>query len=175
MQEISNTFVAVNNDFCHSWCDLPMIFMSGKVTRKNCWQIASLVIQKSLFTVSHALFYLSSAISLYKCPGTLLLISQHNKPLPEPMLPCWPMPSLNHNELICLLAHKTVPVCQLSSYFGFAHGYVLALTQRAHTCTYTCNLLSHEDIQMLIHYKVPFPLIPLYPCIGQQLRGLVTT
>ena len=44
----------MNNDFLgHSWCDLPMIFTRDFVTRENHWQIASLVTQKSLFTVTH--------------------------------------------------------------------------------------------------------------------------
>ena len=68
----NNTFVTVNNDFwvtrdaiCQwfsrvtSWCDLPMIFTSNFVTRENHWQIASRVTQKSLFTVTHALFFIS--------------------------------------------------------------------------------------------------------------------
>ena len=53
----NNIFVTVNNDFVgHSWCDLPMIFTRDFVTRENHWQIASLVNQKSLFTVTYALF-----------------------------------------------------------------------------------------------------------------------
>ena len=36
-----------------------MIFIRDFVTRENHWQIASLVTQKSLFTVSHALFFIS--------------------------------------------------------------------------------------------------------------------
>ena len=50
----------MNNDFFgHSWCDLPMIFTRDFVTRENHWQIASLVTQKSLFTATHALFFIS--------------------------------------------------------------------------------------------------------------------
>ena len=50
----------MNNDFLgHSRGDLLMIFTRGFVTRENHWQIASLVIQKSLFTVTHALFFIS--------------------------------------------------------------------------------------------------------------------
>ena len=37
-----------------------MIFTRDFVTRENLWQIASLVTQKSLFTVTHALFFISS-------------------------------------------------------------------------------------------------------------------
>ena len=49
----------MNNDFLgHSWGDLPMIFTRDFVTRENHWQIASLVTQKSLFTVTHALFFI---------------------------------------------------------------------------------------------------------------------
>ena len=44
----------------HSWCDLSTIFNRDLVTRKKCWKIASLVTPKSLFTVTHALFYMSS-------------------------------------------------------------------------------------------------------------------
>ena len=40
--------------FGHLWCNFPMIF-----THENYWQIASLVTQKSLFMVTHALFYIS--------------------------------------------------------------------------------------------------------------------
>ena len=36
-----------------------MIFTRDFVTRENHWQIASLVTQKSLFTVTHALFFIS--------------------------------------------------------------------------------------------------------------------
>ena len=36
-----------------------MIFTRDFVTRENYWQIASLVTQKSLFTVTHALFFMS--------------------------------------------------------------------------------------------------------------------
>ena len=36
-----------------------MIFTRDFVTRENYWQIASLVTQKSLFTVTHALFFIS--------------------------------------------------------------------------------------------------------------------
>ena len=50
----------MNNDILgHSWCDLPMIFTRDFVTRENHWQIASLVTQKSLITVTHALFFIS--------------------------------------------------------------------------------------------------------------------
>ena len=37
-----------------------MIFTRDFVTRENYWQIASLVTQKSVFTVTHALFFISS-------------------------------------------------------------------------------------------------------------------
>ena len=43
----------------HLWCDLPMILTSDFVTPENHWQIASLVTQKSLFTVTHALFIIT--------------------------------------------------------------------------------------------------------------------
>ena len=36
-----------------------MIFTRDFVTRENYWQIASLMTQKSLFTVTHALFFIS--------------------------------------------------------------------------------------------------------------------
>ena len=68
----NNTFVTVINDFLgHSWCDLPMIFIRDEpmiftrdfVTRENHWQIASLVTQKSLFTViTHALFFIHNLV-----------------------------------------------------------------------------------------------------------------
>ena len=45
--------------FGHSWRDSPMIFTRDFVTRENHCQIASLVTQKSLFTVTHALFLIS--------------------------------------------------------------------------------------------------------------------
>ena len=38
-----------------------MIFTRDFVTRENYWQIASLVTQKSLFTVTHTLFFISCA------------------------------------------------------------------------------------------------------------------
>ena len=37
-----------------------MIFTRDFVTRESYWQIASLVTQKSLFTVTNALFFISS-------------------------------------------------------------------------------------------------------------------
>ena len=43
-KKLNNTFITVNNDF--------------RVTRENYWQIASLVTQKSLFTITHALFFI---------------------------------------------------------------------------------------------------------------------
>ena len=55
----------MNNDFLgHSWCDLPMIFTRDFVTRENYWQIASLVTQKSLFTVTNALFFISNELDI---------------------------------------------------------------------------------------------------------------
>ena len=36
-----------------------MIFIRDVVTRENHWQIASLMTPKSLFTVTHALFFIS--------------------------------------------------------------------------------------------------------------------
>ena len=54
----------------HSWCDLPMIFTRDFVTRENHRQIASLVTQKSLFTVTHALFFISSSV----CVGVRLMV-----------------------------------------------------------------------------------------------------
>ena len=39
-----------------------MIFTRHFVTRENYWQIASIVTPKSLFTVTHALFFISSRI-----------------------------------------------------------------------------------------------------------------
>ena len=50
----------MHNDFWgHLWGDLPMIFTRDFITRENHWQIASLVTQKSLFTVTHALLFIS--------------------------------------------------------------------------------------------------------------------
>ena len=46
----------MNNDlFGHSWGDLPMIFTRDE----NQWQITPLVTKKSLFMVTHALFFIS--------------------------------------------------------------------------------------------------------------------
>ena len=45
--------------FGHSWGDLPMICTHDFVTRENHRQITSLVTKKSLFTVTHALFFIS--------------------------------------------------------------------------------------------------------------------
>ena len=42
-----------------SWCDLPMIFIRDFITHEKHWQIISHVIKKSLFMVTHALFYIS--------------------------------------------------------------------------------------------------------------------
>ena len=41
-----------------------MIFTRDFVTRENYWQIASLVTQKSLFTVTHALFFISNELEI---------------------------------------------------------------------------------------------------------------
>ena len=41
--EKKNRFVTMNNDFCDSWCDLPIIFIRDFVTLENHWQITSLV------------------------------------------------------------------------------------------------------------------------------------
>ena len=66
----NNTFVTMNiNCFAHSWSDLPIIFTLDFVTRENYWQIASLVTQKSLFTVTHALFFMSQMIIPNACFG----------------------------------------------------------------------------------------------------------
>ena len=40
-----------------------MIFIYDFVIRENHWQIASLVTKKSLFTVTHALFYMSETLT----------------------------------------------------------------------------------------------------------------
>ena len=45
--------------FGHSWGDLPMIFTRDFVTRENHWQITPLVTKKSLFMVTHALFFIA--------------------------------------------------------------------------------------------------------------------
>ena len=45
--------------FGHSWGDLPLIFTRDFVTRENHWQITPIVTKKSLFTVTHALFFIS--------------------------------------------------------------------------------------------------------------------
>ena len=78
-KKYNNTFVTVNNDFLgHSWCDLPMIFTRDFVTRENDWQIASLVTQKSLFTVTHALFFIYCIVSycfvLYCITSTFVVV-----------------------------------------------------------------------------------------------------
>ena len=44
-----------------AWGVLPMIFTRDFVTRENHWQITPLVAKKSLFTVTHALFFISRA------------------------------------------------------------------------------------------------------------------
>ena len=48
-----------------------MIFASDEVTRENHWQIASLMTQKSLFTVTNVLFYFLHAIL---CPEHTILL-----------------------------------------------------------------------------------------------------
>ena len=49
----------MNNDFWgHSWGHLPMIFTRDFITRENLWQITPLLTQKSLFMVTHALFFI---------------------------------------------------------------------------------------------------------------------
>ena len=55
------------------WGDLPMIITSDEVTSENHWQIASLVTQKSLFTVTNVLFYFLHAIW---CPEHTILLKQ---------------------------------------------------------------------------------------------------
>ena len=66
-----------------------MIFTRDFVTRENYWQIASLVTQKSLFTVTHALFFISlitittlteSCPNLY--PGLCVLVGGSVVPWP---------------------------------------------------------------------------------------------
>ena len=47
-----------------------MIFTHDFVTRENYWQIASLVTQKSLFTVTHALFFIFPMPQWRLGPGT---------------------------------------------------------------------------------------------------------
>ena len=47
-----------------------MIFTRNFVTRENHWQIASLVTQKSLFTVTHALFFIIFSVSENKFRST---------------------------------------------------------------------------------------------------------
>ena len=42
-----------------------MIFNRDFVTRENHWQIASLVTQKALFLVTHALFFIPPPYSMY--------------------------------------------------------------------------------------------------------------
>ena len=55
----------MNNDFfSHSWGDLPMIFTRDFVTRENHWQITPVVTKKSLFTVTHALFFICKLDSI---------------------------------------------------------------------------------------------------------------
>ena len=46
--------------FGDSWGDLPLIFTRDFVTRENHWQITPLVTKTSLFTVTHALFFIST-------------------------------------------------------------------------------------------------------------------
>ena len=54
-----------------------MIFTRDFVTRENHWQIASLVTQKSLFTVTHALFFISYMCQLFWCLMQYLVILDH--------------------------------------------------------------------------------------------------
>ena len=69
----------MNNDFWgHSWGDSPMIFTRDFVTRENHWQIASLVTQKSLFTVTHALFFISWWRHDMEMLSTLLALCEGN-------------------------------------------------------------------------------------------------
>ena len=55
-----------------------MIFTRDFVTHENHWQIASLVTQKSLFTVTHALFFIY-AMFAWKPNGMIFIHLSHSK------------------------------------------------------------------------------------------------
>ena len=64
-KKLNNIFVTVNNNF---WVTRDVICQWFSLTRENYWQIASLVTQKSLFTVTHALFlicYITNAMAIH--------------------------------------------------------------------------------------------------------------
>ena len=46
-----------------------MIFTRDIVTRENHWQITPLVTKKSLFTVTHALFFISAIVNIMDADG----------------------------------------------------------------------------------------------------------
>ena len=52
--------------FCPLWCDLLMIFTCDFVTHESHWQITSLETKKSLFKVTHALFYISVTMNCFE-------------------------------------------------------------------------------------------------------------
>ena len=72
----------VNNDF---WVTSEAICQwFSLVTSENHWQIASLVTQKSLFTVTNVLFYFLHAIL---CPGTNNSAKNHHRSLISQLSP----------------------------------------------------------------------------------------
>ena len=89
----------------HSWCDLPMIFTLDFVTRENHWQIASLVTQKSLSTVSHALFFMSWTNGL---GDSHIYSMKHRTSIPDN---CWSL----HAK--CM---PSTYICNESRYFSYA-------------------------------------------------------
>ena len=77
----------------HSWGDLPIIFTRDFVTREKHWQIASLVTQKSLFTVTHALFFIS-----WLCLPVSILVKYAAEGRQ------WPKNDFLHHQACCLRA-----------------------------------------------------------------------
>ena len=82
-------------------------FTSDFVTRENNWQITSLVTPKWLFTVTHALFFISLVkLTSGDIHGTSLMISQHwcHQATSHCLSQCWPSfmspyGVTSHNEL----------------------------------------------------------------------------
>ena len=65
-----SVWITVSNDFCHSWGDSAMILTCEFVTYENYCRIASPVTKKSVFIVTHTLFYTSSqCVSIFPEDG----------------------------------------------------------------------------------------------------------
>ena len=89
------------NDRIVMWGDLPMIFTRDFVTRENHWQIASLVTQKSLFTVTRAAFFTSYSLDFTKKKRKCFIIMGQ-----------WPL-GTNFTEIVIKIKNFSFPKMRL--------------------------------------------------------------